>query len=93
MGESEDRLLKKRFSELAARADSQGYWTQTAFLSPAEQALLLTLRLPFPPCAGWRISLRRTPDSRLWQRGALWGPVCLSSCLPMHGTLVPPVCR
>ena len=49
MGESEDRLLKKRFSELAARADSQGYWTQTAFLSPAEQALLLTLRLPFPP--------------------------------------------
>lgn len=49
MGENEDRLLKKRFMELAARADNQGYWTQTAFLNPAEQSLLLTMRLPLPP--------------------------------------------
>lgn len=49
MGESEDRLLKKRFMELATRADNQGAWTQTDFLTQAEQALLRTLRLPLSP--------------------------------------------
>ena len=49
MGESEDRLLKKRFMELAVRADNQGVWTQTDFLNLAEQALLRTLRLPLSP--------------------------------------------
>ena len=46
MAEDDIELLKKRFSELAARADRTGALTRTRFLNAAEQSLLLSLRLP-----------------------------------------------
>ncbi len=39
--EEELRRLQRRFSELAARAARQNRYTYTAFLTPAEQDLLL----------------------------------------------------
>ena len=44
MGETDERQLKNRFSELAARADRQCCWTNTDFLSLAEQDTLLRMR-------------------------------------------------
>lgn len=44
----ENKKLQKRFSELAARAASRGCWTNTEFLSPAEQDLLLRTALDAP---------------------------------------------
>ena len=44
----EDKKLQKRFSELAARAASRGCWTNTEFLTPAEQDLLLRTPLEAP---------------------------------------------
>jgi RNA-binding protein YlmH len=46
MADDDIELLKKRFSELAARADRTGALTRTRFLNAAEQSLLLSLRLP-----------------------------------------------
>lgn len=48
MAEEMDRPLMKRFEELACRADRQGVWTDTEFLTLAEQAVLLRMRLPVP---------------------------------------------
>lgn len=48
MAEQMDRPLMKRFEELACRADRQGVWTDTEFLTLAEQAVLLRMRLPVP---------------------------------------------
>ena len=48
--ETDELLVKKRFSELAARADNSGIYTYTAFLGLAEQDILSRLRreLPLP---------------------------------------------
>lgn len=51
------RQLQKRFSELAARADSRGRYTFTQFLTPAEQDVLLRqagqLRVPVCRMGGY----------------------------------------
>jgi len=44
MGESDERQLKNRFEELADRSDRQYCWTNTDFLSVAEQDTLLRMR-------------------------------------------------
>lgn len=41
---AETELLKKRFAELSQRAYRTGAYTYSAFLSPAEQALLLSMK-------------------------------------------------
>lgn len=40
--------VKKRLEELAARSSGRGAYVSSEFLTPAEQALLLSLRLPAP---------------------------------------------
>lgn len=48
MAQSNGEQAKKRFLELAGRAEAQGFWTETAFLTLAEQETLHRLRLPVP---------------------------------------------
>lgn len=48
MAEDELRQLKKRFSELAERADKHCTWTETEFLNMAEQDALLSMRFAVP---------------------------------------------
>lgn len=45
----ENDFLKKRMAELSARADNRGCYTQSEFLTLAEQDVLLQLRLPVLP--------------------------------------------
>jgi len=66
----QEKQLKKRFEELAARAADRQYYTYTEFLTPADQSLLLQLRLP-SPCTllgGYSMAERRMAcfgDNRL----------------------------
>ena len=48
MADAERQQLINRFEELADRADAQGFWTDTEFLTLAEQDTLCTLRLAVP---------------------------------------------
>jgi len=48
MADAERQQLINRFEELADRADKQGFWTDTEFLTLAEQDTLCTLRLGMP---------------------------------------------
>ncbi len=48
MADAEKQQLINRLDELAARADRQGFWTDTEFLTLSEQDTLSTLRLPVP---------------------------------------------
>ena len=48
MADAERQQLINRFEELADRADSQGFWTDTEFLTLAEQDVLCSLRLAVP---------------------------------------------
>lgn len=45
---NEELQLKKRFCELAERANKSGVYTSTEFLSPAEQALLKSSAVDVP---------------------------------------------
>lgn len=42
----DEQLLKKRFEELAQRSCSKGIWVCSDFLNAAQQAVLLSMRLP-----------------------------------------------
>ncbi len=55
MADAERQQLINRLSELAERADRQGFWTDTEFLTLAEQDILCALRLaaPFSLHAGY----------------------------------------
>ena len=57
----DDKKLQKRFSELAARAAARGCWTNTEFLTPAEQDLLLRTPLDAPAalCGGFDTAERK----------------------------------
>ena len=44
----ENQLLKNRFSELAERAEKRWCWTYSEFLTPAEQAMLCSMKLSVP---------------------------------------------
>lgn len=48
MADAERQQLINRFEELASRADRQGFWTDTEFLTLAEQDTLCSLRLCVP---------------------------------------------
>ena len=48
MADAERQQLINRFEELADRADKQGFWTDTEFLTLAEQDTLCSLRLAVP---------------------------------------------
>ncbi|MBQ7092162.1 MAG: hypothetical protein IJN83_05875 [Clostridia bacterium] len=48
MADAERQQLINRFEELADRADRQGFWTDTEFLTLAQQDILCTLRLAVP---------------------------------------------
>ena len=48
MADAERQQLTNRFEELANRADKQGFWTETEFLTLAEQDILCSLRLCLP---------------------------------------------
>ena len=49
MGENESKQLINRFLELSARAQDRGYWTETEFLTPADQDILFQLHCPVSP--------------------------------------------
>ena len=48
MSMENEALLKNRLNELARRAEGRGQWVFSEFLTPAEQDVLLRLRVPCP---------------------------------------------
>ena len=75
MAEDDIGRLKKRFAELAERADRSSIWQYSRFLTIAEQAELLKLRLPVPVtlCGGIDGAERRI---------ACFGSEALMGCEP-----------
>lgn len=59
--DAEEKRLQKRFAELAFRAAANGCWTNTAFLTPAEQAVLqhTALDAPYLLAGGYADAERR----------------------------------
>lgn len=55
MAEDTEKQLKKRFAEIAERADKYGSWEATDFLGMAEIAVLASMRFPLPYvlCGGY----------------------------------------